>query len=351
MSERAMKASPVAREAGRDDSRHGRRRMLAWLGAGGGIALAPLLLRQGSVQASQYPSRPVRIVVAGPAGGGTDFVARLVAEKLSLQWKQPVVVENRPGASGVIGTRVVQQAAPDGYTLILGQSATHAIVPAMQQPAPYDPVHDFVPVVQVSSVPDLLVVAADSPIQSWRQLIEAARARPGSVTYGSAGVGLPQHLIGFRMAELAGVEMRHIPYKGSPPGLTDLMSGQITSMVVNAAAAMSLVKSGRVRPIATNASSRLSSLPSVPTFAELGLPALRESGWNGLFAPAATPPELVGTINAAVRRVLADPDVRARLAQSWVRPVGDTPEQFARFHVAEVRRWAAIVEESGIKVE
>ncbi|MGY8525326.1 Bug family tripartite tricarboxylate transporter substrate binding protein [Paracidovorax citrulli] len=339
-----------AGNAGRSP-RASRRRTLAWLGAGTAAVLAPVLLRHAPAAASQFPSRPVRIVVAGPAGGGTDFVARLLADRLGKQWNQPVVVENRAGASGVIGTRAVQQAAPDGYTLILGQSATHAIVPAMQQPAPYDPVRDFVPVVQVASTPDLLVVAADSPYQSYRQWVDAARAAPGTITYGSAGVGLPQHLIGFQLAQLEGIEIRHIPYKGSPPGLTDLMSGQIASMIVNAAAAMPYIRAGRLRAIATNARQREQSLPSTPTFAELGRPSLRESGWSGLFAPAGTPPEVVAAINAAARRVLQDREVRSKLAEVLVRPVGDTPDQFASFHLAEVRRWTAIVHESGVRAE
>jgi len=333
-------------------SKPGRRRALAALGVlGAGASLSPLLRAQDSApRASTYPNHPVRIIVAGPAGGGTDFVARLLAERLSRIWNQAVVVENRAGASGVIGSRYVEQSGPDGYTLILGQSGTHAIVPFLQKPSPYDPVRDFVPVIEVSTAPDLLVVSADSPIKSYKDLIDTARDHAGIVTYGSAGVGLPQHLIGFRMAQLAGVQMRHIPYKGSPPGLTDLMGGQITSMLVTAAAVMPLIKSGRIRALASNAAHRLPTLPDVPTFAELGVAVPQESGWNGLFAPAGTPKEVVARINAATQQVLAENEVRKLLAESYVTPVGNSPEDFARFHQEEVRRWTALIEQSGVKV-
>jgi tripartite-type tricarboxylate transporter receptor subunit TctC len=313
-------------------------------------ALLAMIVAPGA-DAGQFPDRPVRIVVAGPAGGGTDFVARLIADKLSTQWKQTVMVDNRAGASGVIGTRFVQHALPDGYTLILGQSATHAIVPALQRPSPYDPIRDFAPVIQVSTAPDLLVVSNASPIRSFADFVASAKQKPGSVTYGTAGIGLPQHLIGYQMAQLAGVEMRHIPYKGSPPAVADLMGGQITSAVVTAAAVMPFIKSGRLRARATNSDQRLPSLPGVPTFSEVGMPSLQESGWTGLFAPAGTPHEAIVTINAAVSRVLADPDVRAKLADQFVTPMGDSPEQFASFHQGEVRRWTAIVKASGVTAE
>lgn len=319
-------------------------RALRWLGA---AALATA----ACTAAAAFPDKPVKIVVAGPPAGGTDFLARLLAERLTDAWKQAVVVENRAGASGMIGTRYVLQAPADGYTLIMGHSATHAIVPALHQPAPYDPVADFAPVSLIATAPELLVVGAGSPIRSVADLVAQAKARPGSVTYGSPGVGLPQHLLGHRLGQIAGVDLTHVPYKGSSPALTDLIGGQIAAMVVTSGAVMPFVRDGKVRAIAVNSPKRMPALPQVPTFAELGMAELGQPGWFGVFAPAKVPHDVVLQIGAAITKVMATPDVRNRIAAQYVEPVGDSPEQFAAFHREEVRKWTAIVRQSGVKAE
>ena len=313
--------------------------------------LAAAALATASATAAAFPDKPVKIVVAGPPAGGTDFLARLVAERLTGAWKQPVIVENRAGASGMIGTKYVLQAPPDGYTLIMGQSATHAIVPALHQPAPYDAIADFVPISLVATAPELLVVSAASPVKSVADLVAQAKARPGSVTYGSPGVGLPQHLLGHRLGQIAGVQLTHVPYRGSSPALNDLVGGQITSMVVTSAAVMPFIKDGRVRAIAVNSPKRMTALPDVPTFAELGMPELAQQGWYGIFAPAGVPPDIVAQIGAALSKLVAAPEVRSRIEAQYAEPVGDTPEQFAAFQREEVRKWTAIVKQSGVKAD
>ena len=314
--------------------------------------LCAAALAAGTVAAhAAFPDKPVKIVVAGPPAGGTDFLARLLAERLAEMWKQPVIVENRAGASGMIGTKYVLLAPADGYTLILGHTATHAIVPALHHPTPYDPVADFVPISLVATAPEVLVVPAGSPIRTVADLVALAKARPGSVTYGSPGIGLPQHLLGHRLGQIAGVDLMHVPYKGSSPALTDLMGGQITAMVVTSAAVMPFIKDGKVRAIAVNSARRTEMLPNVPTFTELGMPELSQLGWFGVFAPAKVPRDVIAAIGSAIAKVMSAPEVRARIAAQYVDPVGDTPEQFAAFHREEVRKWNTIVNQSGVRAE
>ena len=310
--------------------------------------LGALVLSASAVSVSAaFPDRPVKLVVAGPPAGGTDFVARLVADELGRMWKQPVLVDNRAGASGMIGTKFLQGSAPDGYTLMVGHSATHAIVPALHHPAPYDPVADFTPIILLGTAPELLVVAADSPLKSVSDLV--AKAKAGPVSYGSPGVGLPQHLLGHRLAQIAGVNMLHVPYKGSSPALSDLIGGQLTAMVVTSGAVMPFIKAGRVRALAVNSPSRMPTLPDVPTFGELGMPQLQQVGWFGVFGPAGMSPALVESINAAIATVVKMPEVRAKMLAQYIDPVGGSVQQFTGFHREEVRKWTAIVRESGVR--
>ncbi len=314
-----------------------------------GAAAAALLPSGRSFAQAEFPERTVRIIVGGAPGGGTDFLARLVAERLSARWKQPVVVENRAGASGTIGTKFVMSSPPDGHTLIMGHTSTHAIVPALMDPSPYDAVRDFTPVAQVAVAPDLLVVAANSPVKSVKDLIDLARAKPGEVTYGSPGVGLTQHLRGFMLARSAGVEMRHVPYKGTAPALQDLLGGHITMMFATAGGIVQQARDGRVRVLGVSSPRRIPMFPDAPTMTELGFPDLEGLGFFGLFGPAAMPPRIVQTIGSAVAAVLAEPDTRARIETQFVDPVVSTPEQFAEFHRGEVARWTKIVRASGVK--
>jgi tripartite-type tricarboxylate transporter receptor subunit TctC len=296
-----------------------------------------------------FPDRTVRIIVGGAPGGGTDFMSRLLAERLSPRWKQPVVVENRAGASGVIGSKYVMSSPPDGYTMIMGHTSTHAIVPALMDPPPYDPVRDFTAVAQVAVAPDLLVVAANSPFKSVQDVIALARAKPGEVTYGSPGVGLSQHLRGFLLAKTAGVEMRHVPYKGTSPALQDLLGGHITIMFATAGGIVQQARDGRVRVIGVSSPKRIPMFPDAPTMTELGFPDLEGLGFFGLFGPAGIPPAVVQTIGAGVAAVLAEPDVRSKFEAQFVDPVVSTPDQFAEFHRGMVTRWKKIVQTSGVK--
>ena len=316
-----------------------------------GALAAGMLPARGALAQSDFPDRTVRIVVGGAPGGGTDFLARLVAERLSARWKHPVVVDNRAGASGVIGTKFVMTSAPDGYTMIMGHSSTHAIVPALMQPPPYDAIRDFTPVAHVASAPDLLVVAANSPIRSVKDLIELARAKPDAVTYGSPGVGLSQHLRGFMLAKSAGVQMRHVPYKGTAPALNDLLGGHITAMFATAGGIVQQAREGRVRVLAVSSPQRIPLFPDVPTVSELGLRELEGMGFFGLFGPAGVPPRVVQTIGSAVAAVLGEPETRSKIEAQFIDPVVSTPEQFAAFHRAEVARWTEIVKVSGVKAE
>lgn len=329
------------------DERQQRRRI-------GRVALATIaagVLPAGIVRAQEYPARPVKIVVAGPPGGGTDFVARLIAEKLTARLKQPVVVENRAGASGIIGTRYVMGAPADGYVVMLGHVATHAIVPAMHQPPPYDAIRDFTPISLVATAPDVLVVAADSPVRSVRDLVALAREKPGAITYGSPGVGLPQHLMGFMLGRTSGVEMRHVPYKGSTPALTDLLGGHISAMFVTPGAVMPYLRDKRVRALAVTSPKRTPLLPDVPSVTEIGLGALEQVGWFGMFGPAGLPPAVTATLAAEIAAVMGAPDVRGKVEAQIMDPVVSTQAEFAAFHRQQVAKWTDIVRESGVKAE
>lgn len=323
-------------------------RTLGFLGV---CALGLWATDSGMARADTYPTRPVTLVVAGPPSGGTDFMARLLAEKLTERWGQSVMVENRAGASGIIGTRHVKNAPPDGYTLILGHTATHAIVPAVYEPSPYDPVRDFTPISLIGTASDILVVPADSPINSLEELLAEARARPSELTYGSPGVGLPQHLLAVRMGQIAGAQMRHIPYKGSSPALNDLIGGRLSFMVVTPAAVMPFIKDGRVRAIAVNSEDRSPLLPEIPTFTEMNIPGLSQPGWFGIFAPAGLPSAVRDELSNACVEILALPEVRNKMAALYVEPVGSSTAEFEEYQLAEVAKWTAIVEQSGVRIQ
>jgi tripartite-type tricarboxylate transporter receptor subunit TctC len=302
-------------------------------------------------QAQEFPARGVKIVVAGPPGGGTDYVARLIAEKLAARWKQSVVVENRAGASGIIGTKYVMGMPADGYVVMLGHVATHAIVPALHHPPPYDAVRDFTPISLVATAPDVLVVGAQSPLKSIQDLVNLARERPGAVTYGSPGVGLPQHLTGFMLGKTAGVQMRHVPYKGSTPALADLMGGHIHAMFVTPGAVMSLVREGRVRPLAVTSGRRSKLLPEVPSVSEVGFAALERDGWFGMFGPAGMSQSVLQLLSTEIASVMGQTDVRSKVESQLMDPVVSTHSEFAQFHRQQVAQWTEIVRESGVKAE
>ncbi|HEY2254247.1 MAG TPA: tripartite tricarboxylate transporter substrate binding protein, partial [Variovorax sp.] len=283
--------------------------------------------------------------------GTSDVLARLVAADLPALLGQPAIVENRPGAAGIIGTRELVDAAPDGHTLLLGHVATNAIVPALYHPKPYDAISDFMPISPVGTAPDLLVVPASNPARTLADLLAQGR-KGGDLTYGSPGVGLPQHFFGYMLSRESGVPMRHVPYKGSAPALMDVLSGQISMMFVTSGAAAPYVRSGQVRALAVATQERSPFFPDVPTMKEQGFPGVAQQTWFGLFAPARTPPEIGDELNAALGAILARPAFRSRLEGLFVEPA--TPHErgvYAAFIRNEASKWADIVRQSGINAE
>lgn len=301
--------------------------------------------------AQGYPNKPVRMVVPFPPGGTTDILARAVGQKLSEAWGSQVIIDNRPGAGGNIGTDIVAKAAPDGYTLLMATVGTHAINGSLYAKLPFDPVKDFAPVTLVASVPNVLVVHPSLPATSVKELIALAKSKPGELTFASSGNGTSIHLAGELFKTMTGTKMLHIPYKGSAPAITDLLGGQTNMMFDNLPSAMPHIKSGKLRALAVTSAHRSAALPDVPTIAESGIPGYEASSWFGVVAPAGTPKEIVAKINADIVRGLSAPDLKDRLSGQGAEPVGNTPEQFAAYIKTETAKWAKVVKESGAKVD
>ncbi len=316
------------------------------------VAVLVLALGCAGAFAQAYPAKPIHLVVPYPAGGPLDIMARAIGQKLTEAWKQPVIVDNRAGAGGNIGADAVAKAAPDGYTLLMGAVATHAINPVLYSKIPYDPIKDFAPVALVAQVPNILVVNPSVPAKSVRELIELARAKPGSLNFASGSTGSTGHLAGELFNTMAGVKMVHIPYKGAAPATTDLLSGQVQLMFDNLASALPNVKAGKLRALAVTTLKRSPAVPDLPTIAESGLPGFDLTTWFGLFVPAGTPPEIVAKLNAEVVRALNAKDMRERLEKMGTEPPADnTPEHFAAFVRSEAAKYAKVVKASGARVD
>jgi len=311
-----------------------------------------LMLASASAFSQAYPARPIRLVVPYPAGGPLDIMARAIGQKLSEAWKQPVVVDNRAGAGGNIGADLVAKSAPDGYTLLMGAVATHAINPSLYSKIPYDPVKDFAPVALVAQVPNILVLNPAVPARSVRELIELARTRPGYLNFGSGSTGSTGHLAGELFKTMAGVQMVHIPYKGAAPATADLLGGQVQLMFDNLANALPNVKAGKLRALAVTTLARSPAMPDLPTIAESGLPGFDLTTWFGVLVPAGTPPEIVARLNAEIVRALNAKDMRERLEKMGAEPPpNNTPEHFAAFILSEAAKYAKVVKDSGAKVD
>lgn len=310
-----------------------------------GLALVLGVLATSAPMAQEYPNRPIRMVVPFAAGGSSDTVARLLAQKLGTSLGQPVVVENRPGAGGNIGMDSVAKAAPDGYTIVFSVPSA-AINPSLYAKLPFDPVKDFAPVVHVCNVTGILVVHPSVSARSLAEFISLARAKPDAINFASAGSGTVVHLAGEMFKSLAKVGLTHIPYKGSGPALTDLLGGQVQSMFANMPGTIQHVKAGKLRVLAVTSAKRSPLLPDVPAIAEL-VPGYVASAWFGVFAPAATPPVIVTRLNEAFNVALKDPEILAQLAAEGAEAVGGTPEAFGRFFRDDIARWAPIVKASG----
>ncbi len=297
-----------------------------------------------------FPSRPIRLISPFTPGGGNDLVSRAVAVAMTRNIGQSVVVDNRPGANTIVGMEIVARAAPDGYTLIM-TSSTQAINATLYPKLPYDSIKSFAPVTVVGSSPLIVAVPPSSPIKSITDLIAAARAKPGELTYPSAGTGNATHLGGELFASMAGVTLTHVPYKGSGPGLTDLSAGRLSVAFSTALSVVPFVNGGRLRAIAVTSAKRSSFMPDLPTVAESGLPGYEAGSWYGVVAPANTPRPVISRLHAEIVKVLVLPDVRDRLVSQGIDPVGNTPDEFAAYLKSEIGKWAKIIKSTGVTAE
>ena len=297
--------------------------------------------------AQTYPAKPIRLIVPFPAGGSADIMARAVSQKMSETWRQPVVVDNRVGASGNIGADMVARSAGDGYTLLLCTVGTHAIHQTLYKKLPFDPINDFTPVAYIAGVPNVAVVHPAVPVRNVQELIAFIRARPGQVNFGSSGTGTSVHMSGELLKVIEGLDMTHVPYRGNPQAVTDLLSGQLTLMITNMPSVVPFIQSGRLRALAVTTRERSSALPDVPTMQEAGVAGYESSAWFGLLGPAGVPREIVSKLNAEVVRILKLPDVRQNLAGQGAEPLFLTPDEFGAFIKAETAKWAKVVKASG----
>jgi len=309
------------------------------------LALAPAL-----AAAQGYPTKPIRMVVPFPAGGGTDITARIVAQKLSESLGQTVVIDNRGGAGGNIGTDIVAKAVPDGYTLLMAYSS-HATNPGLYPKLPFDAVKDFTAISLVATVPQALAVNASLPVKSVRDLIDLAKSKPGQINYASSGSGTPNHLAAELFNRMAGISTQHVPYKGVAPGLTALMGNEVQFMFPTILSGAAQIKSGRIRALAVTSLRRSATLPDVPTLSESGLTGYEALSWYGLFGPANLPPAVLARLSSETMRIVRLPEIRDNLLGQGAEPVGNTPPEFERFVVAEIRKWTELIRTVGIKAD
>ncbi|WP_454690784.1 Bug family tripartite tricarboxylate transporter substrate binding protein [Achromobacter aloeverae] len=322
----------------------GRRRFI-----GSAACLAATVFASGVRASTGYPAqKPIRLIIPYPPGGPTDVVGRIVGQALAERVGQSVIVDNRPGASGMIGADLVAKAAPDGYTIMINVSG-QLVNPALYANMTHDPLKDFTPITDVASTPIQLVVSEKLQVRSVADLVKLVRSEPGRHSFASSSTGTPGHLAGELFKSAAKLDVLHVPYKGSAPALTDVMSGQVTYMLDSMPSSINLVKGGRLRALAVTSAQRVDVLPDVPTFAELGYRAVDLTSWYGLWAPAKLPQDIVDRLYAAVSSVLAQDDVKKRFREVMAQGVGDTPKDFSAFCISESRRYAAIVKSAGIK--
>jgi len=314
--------------------------------AAAGAALLPLA---ALAQSAAFPSKPIRIVVPYAAGGGADANARLLAQPLSVLLGQPVIVENRPGASGVLAAQAVLQSPADGYTLLF-DTFPYA-VNAVLRKLPFDPVKDLVPVSQAINMPNILVVPANAPYKTFKEFVAYARAHPGELNYASYGAGGSAHLAAEMLKRDAGIQWVHVPYKGGAPAITDLLAGQVSAYFANPVSGLAYVQSGRLRALATTGTHRMEALPDVPTVQESGYKDFEVVEWNGFFAPVGTPQPVIARLAAAVHDATRQPEVRQRMLSMGIEPVGNTPQEFKTFLAGQIARWAALVKANGITVD
>ena len=300
-------------------------------------------------RAQDYPSRPIRVLIAFPPGGPTDFVGRLLVDKISALLGRRVYIENKPGANGTVGADIVANSDPDGYSLFLTTAGAVTISPHVMAYIPYDSLRDFVPVAEVVSNTTVLIVTPKMAIKTAKELVALAKQKPGAIPFASTGIGSTTHLAQVLLADAANVQFLHVPYRGAAPMLTDLLGGQVQVVAADLTVLMAQIEAGAVVPIGAAADQRNQMIPELPTLAEQGYPNTDASNWYALLAPAKTPPPLIKKLNAAVNVALADPDVRGKIVKSGAVPVGGTPEALAAFIRAEYDKWGRVVREHGIK--
>ena len=313
-------------------------------------AVAACVTAPGGAQnaAAEFPNRPVRIIVPQAAGGGVDIVARIIAQKLTESWGQQVIVDNRPGANGIIGVEAVAKSKPDGYTLAAPFTSVLTINPFVYKSLPYDPFRDFAPLMQSVTNVIVLVVHPSLPVRTVKELVALGKSRPGDFVYGSFGVGNLTHLAGELLRMEAGLKMTHVPYKGETPAVTDLIAGQYMLLFATSAGVNAHIKAGRLRILATGGEKRAAAYPDVPTMAESGYPNAGVTGWSGLVAPAGTPPEIVQKIQREAARYVRSPELSERLTAIGAEPVGSTPEEFGAFIKSEAEKWSRVIRAAGI---
>ena len=313
--------------------------------------LATVLAAACGAGAAEFPAKPIRMVVPFGAGSNTDLLARTVAVRMAENWGQQVVVDNRPGAGGNIGTDLVAKALPDGYTLVLGAASVLAINQSLYSQMPYDSATAFAPITNMVKTTNVLVVTPLLPVKSVRELIAYGKANPGKLTYASSGAGGTIHLSGELFKSMAGITMEHIAYKSSPLAHIDMIGGQVHAMFDAMPTALPQVKAGRLRALAVTTARRSAQLPDVPTIAEAALPGYEAAGWFGFAAPARTPREVIVRLNKEIVRIIQLPDVKERLISQGAEPVGDSPEEFAQFIKAEAAKWGKVIKALNLKIE
>jgi tripartite-type tricarboxylate transporter receptor subunit TctC len=316
------------------------------------LVLATLLLLSPALYAADtYPVKPVRFVITFPPGGPTDTIVRLIGQRLTDAWGHPMILDNRGGAGGIVGTEIVARAAPDGYTFLVGTAGGMTINPALRPKLPYDPFRDFAPVGMLVNNPQILVAHPGVPARSLKELVALAKAKPGQLNFASAGTGTATHL-GLELLKLtAGFEAVHVPYKGGAPAVTDLIGGQVHLLWVSIPSVLPHVKAGRLRALAVSTAKRSVSAPEVPTVVESGYPGFEYSNWNALFAPAKTPAAIVTKVNAAIVKILGEAEIAQKLSSQGADPAPGSPEDLARYMRTDFERWRKVIRNAGIKPE
>jgi len=300
---------------------------------------------------TQYPVKAIRVIVPSAPGSGPDIMARTIAQKLSEVLSQPVIVEARPGAGGIIGSEAAAKSSPDGYTLIMGNAGSHSVNPSLYRKLPYDPLKDFAPVTLVSTAPNILIVHPSLPVKSVKDLISLAKARPGDLTFGSGGNGSTAHLSGEMFRTLAGINLVHVPFKGAPAAVLGVITGEISMAILNLPPALPHVKSGRLKALGVSTPKRSAAVPDMPTIAESGLPGYSATAWYGVLAPTGTPREIILKLNTEIVKILRTDEIKKRISSDGGEVIGSTPEEFTAVMKSDIAKWAKVVQASGARVD